>query len=62
MALHLSIESSILRSLHSFNFFFAIGQSNWLIAKEKEKVGFVRHPKLINMKQKWGQTVLEIEV
>ncbi len=33
-ALHLSIESSILGSLHSFNFFFAMGQSNWLIAKK----------------------------
>jgi hypothetical protein len=27
-----------------------MGQSNWLIAKKK-KVGLVRHPKLINMKQ-----------
>jgi len=34
-ALHLSIESSILRSVHSFNFVFAMGQSNWLIAKKK---------------------------
>jgi hypothetical protein len=34
------------------NFFFAIGQSNWLIAKKKRKrkVGLVRHPQLINMK------------
>jgi hypothetical protein len=31
-ALHLSIESSILGYLHSFNFFFVMGQSNWLIA------------------------------
>ncbi len=36
-ALHLSMESSILGSLHSFNFFFVMGQSNWLIAKKKEK-------------------------
>jgi hypothetical protein len=35
-AVHLSIKSSILGSLHGFNFFFAMGQSNWLIAKEKE--------------------------
>jgi len=34
-ALCLSIESSILGSLHSFNFFFAMGQSNWLIAKKE---------------------------
>jgi hypothetical protein len=55
-ALHLSIESSISGSLHSFNIFifFVMGQSNWLIApKKKEKrVGLVRHPQLINMKQK----------
>jgi len=36
-ALHLSIESSILGSLHSFNFFFAMGQSKWLIGKNKNK-------------------------
>jgi hypothetical protein len=29
------MESSILGSLHSFNFFFVMGQSNWLIAKKK---------------------------
>jgi hypothetical protein len=37
-ALYHSIESSNLRSLHSFNlffFFFVMGQSNWLIAKIK---------------------------
>jgi hypothetical protein len=48
---HLSVESSILGSLHSFNFFFffffAMGQSNWLISKRK-KVGLVRHPQLVN--------------
>jgi hypothetical protein len=33
-ALHLPIESSILGSLNSFNFVFAMGQSNWLIAKK----------------------------
>ncbi len=43
-ALHLSMESSILGSLHSFNFFVVMGQSNWLIAKKKKKVGLVRHP------------------
>jgi hypothetical protein len=37
-ALHLSIESSLLGSLHSFQFFFLVmGQSNWLIAKLKKK-------------------------
>jgi hypothetical protein len=34
-ALYHSIESSILGSLNSFNFVFAMGQSNWLIAKKK---------------------------
>jgi len=40
-ALHLSIESSILGSLHSFNsfFFVAMGQSTWLIAKKGKKKG-----------------------
>jgi hypothetical protein len=33
-ALYQSIESSILGSLNSFNFVFAMGQSNWLIAKK----------------------------
>jgi hypothetical protein len=33
----LSIESSILGSLHSFNYFFVMGQSNWLIAAKKKK-------------------------
>ncbi len=42
-ALHLSIESSILGSLHSFSF-------SLLIAKKK--VSLVRHPQLINMKHK----------
>ncbi len=42
-AFHLSRESLILGSLHSFNFFFAMGQSNWLIEKKKKKrVGIVR--------------------
>jgi len=34
-ALYHSIESSILGNLNSFNFVFAMGQSNWLIAKKK---------------------------
>jgi hypothetical protein len=67
---------SILGSPHSFNFFFAMGQSNWLIAKKK--VVLVRHPQLSNMKQnkyvppvynggispgqKWWQTDWEIEI
>jgi len=37
-ALHLFIESSTLGSLHSFNFSLAMGQSNWLIAKKKQKL------------------------
>jgi hypothetical protein len=28
-----------------------MGQSNWLIAKKKKKVGLVRLPQLINMNQ-----------
>jgi hypothetical protein len=34
-ALHLSIESSILGYLHSFQLFCVMGQSNWLIAKKR---------------------------
>ncbi len=60
-ALHLSIESSILGSLYSFNFFFAIGQSNSLIVEQK-KGWTLKQPQLINMKkifkylrlQRWG--------
>jgi hypothetical protein len=48
-ALHLSIESSILGTLHSLNF-FATGQLNWFIVKKK--FGLIRHLQLINMKQK----------
>jgi hypothetical protein len=48
-ALHLSIESSVLGSLGSFNFFSRwANQIGWL---QKKKVGLVRHPQLINMKQ-----------
>jgi hypothetical protein len=36
-ALHIFIESSILGSLHKFNLFFAMSQSNWLIATGKKK-------------------------
>jgi hypothetical protein len=43
--LHLSIESSILGSLHSFKFFL-----QWANCP-KNKVGLVRHPQLMNMKQ-----------
>ncbi len=32
--LHLSLESPILGSPHTFNFFLEMGQSNWLIAKK----------------------------
>jgi hypothetical protein len=39
-----------LGSLHSFNFFFGTDHSNWLVAEKT--VGLVRHPQLINMKQK----------
>ncbi len=42
-ALHLSIKSSISESLHSFSFPLLIA---------KKKVALVRHPQLINMKQK----------
>jgi hypothetical protein len=48
-ALHLSIESSILGSLHSFNFFLL-----WTIKLthcKKKKVGLVRQPQLIHMKK-----------
>jgi hypothetical protein len=49
-ALHLSIESSILGSLHSLNFFLCDGPIK-LAHCQKKKVGLVRHPQLINMKQ-----------
>ncbi len=50
-ALHLSIESSILESLHSFNFFWC-GANKIGSLQKKKKVGLVRHPQLINMRQK----------
>jgi hypothetical protein len=46
--LYFKIESSILGSLHSFNIFQVMGQSNWLIAKEKEKEKTWEAPHLIN--------------
>jgi hypothetical protein len=48
-ALQLSIESSILGSLHSFNFF--LRWANQIGSLQKEQVGLVRHPQVINMKQ-----------
>ncbi len=50
-----------------------LGQSNWLIATKKKRVGLVRHPQLINMKHnkytqlispswKSWSTVLKIEI
>jgi hypothetical protein len=47
-ALCLSIESSILGSIHSFNFF--LRWANQIGSLQKKKVGLVRHPQLINMK------------
>jgi hypothetical protein len=46
MAFHISIESSILESLNSFNIFFAIG----INYAKKKTVGLVMPPQLINMK------------
>jgi len=46
----LSIESSILGSLHSFNFFLW-QWANQIGSLQKNEVGLVRHPQLINMKQ-----------
>jgi hypothetical protein len=43
-ALHLSIESFILGSLHSFNLFFTMGQSNCLIATKKKGWTFEAPP------------------
>jgi len=52
-ALHLSLESSIWGT-SIVSTFFVMSQSNWLIAKEKnKKVGLVRHPQLINI---WNRT------
>ncbi len=55
-ALHLSVESSILGSLHSFNFFVCLFFGGGLIFQigslhKKKRVGVVKHPQLINMKQ-----------
>jgi hypothetical protein len=54
-ALHLSLESSILGSLHSFNIIFQwanqIGSLPPQKKKKKKKVELVRHPQLINLKQ-----------
>ncbi len=59
-ALHLSIESSILGSLHSFNIFFS-QWANQIGLLQKNKVELVRHPKQINMKQnKYPQFIMEV--
>ncbi len=59
-ALHLSIKSSILGSLYSFNIFFRNGPIK-LAYCQKEKVELVRHPQLINMKQnKYPQFIMEV--
>jgi hypothetical protein len=50
-ALHLSIESSILGSLHGFNFFFLQWANQIGSLQKKNIVGLVRHPQLINMNQ-----------
>jgi hypothetical protein len=43
-ALHLSMESSILGSLASFNFFWGHGPIKLAHCQKKKKVGLVRHP------------------
>jgi hypothetical protein len=52
-ALQLSIESSILVSLHSFNFFCdgPIKLAHYKKRKKKKKVELARHPQLINTEQ-----------
>jgi hypothetical protein len=46
------LESSILGSLNSFNFFFFFCDRPIKLAHcNKKKVGVVRHPQLISMKQ-----------
>jgi hypothetical protein len=49
---HLSIESSILGKLHSFNLFFLWWVNQIGSLQKKKKVGLVWHPQLINMKQR----------
>ncbi len=49
-ALDFCLESSILGSLHSFNSFWTWANQIGSLQK-KEKVGLMRHPQLINMKQ-----------
>ncbi len=51
-ALHLSIESFILGSLLSFNIFFGDGPIKLAHYHTQKKIGLVRHPQLIYMKQK----------
>jgi len=50
-ALHLFIQSSILGSLHEVQLFFCDGPIKLAHCKIKIKIGLVRHPQLINMKQ-----------
>jgi hypothetical protein len=48
--IHLSIKSFVLGHLHNFNLF--LGWANEIGSLQKTKVGLVKHPQLINMKQK----------
>jgi len=50
-ALHLSIESSILGILHSFNLMLWWANQIGSLQKKVKKVGLVRLPQLINMNQ-----------
>jgi hypothetical protein len=57
----LSIDSSILGSLHSFNFFFFLRWANQIGSLQKNEVGLVRRPQLINMKQnKYPKFIMEV--
>ncbi len=49
--LHLSIEFYILGRLRSFNFYLQWANQISSTQKKREKVGLVRHTRLINMKQ-----------
>jgi hypothetical protein len=56
---HLSIESFVLGHFHSFDLF--LGWANQICSLWKKKGGLVKHPQLINMKQKNNYTKKDLK-